>query len=224
MRRIRAAGAALALSIASVVSAQTLNINIGSADLGTPFNPGVRSQAIPDIHPETPVARRQRQPGGAVAGRGIKHSRRGGRRGSGGIRLGKSRSGCAAHHAGLPALCARLRRQPDHHHQHASGSSEPSIPPARHFGGIAHRYTDESISGVTQLAADWVRYTNMIAQEYNQSSVITNPADLAVMNSLVWNSSTPGDTHDLLPKSSEVAAAEGGILGDRQRAAREPHQ
>ena len=49
------------------------------------------------------------------------------------------------------------------------------------------RFYDTSISTLTSMAADWVRYTNVIAQNYKQGDTITDPQDLAVMNSLVWS-------------------------------------
>jgi hypothetical protein len=66
------------------------------------------------------------------------------------------------------------------------------------------RFYDTSISTLSSLAADWVRYTNVIAQTYKQGDTITNPQDLAIMNSLVWSSS-PNDTHAKLPAPTEAS-------------------
>ena len=53
------------------------------------------------------------------------------------------------------------------------------------------------------MAADWVRYTNVIAQTYRQGDTITNPQDQAILNSLVWTTG-PTDTHDKLPTRTEA--------------------
>lgn len=68
----------------------------------------------------------------------------------------------------------------------------------------ARTYTDTSIATVSQLAADWVRYTNIIAQTYHQGDTITNPDDSRIMNSLLWTGTVPGDVHDLLPAPGEA--------------------
>jgi hypothetical protein len=65
-------------------------------------------------------------------------------------------------------------------------------------------YSDTSIPTLTKLAADWVRYTNVIAQTYHQGDMISNPQDQAILNSLVWTTGA-NDTHPTLPAAGEPA-------------------
>jgi hypothetical protein len=66
------------------------------------------------------------------------------------------------------------------------------------------RFYDTSIATLTKVAADWVRYTNVIAQTYRQGDVISNPQDQAILNSLVWTTGS-SDTHATLPTRTEGA-------------------
>jgi hypothetical protein len=67
----------------------------------------------------------------------------------------------------------------------------------------ARRYYDTSIPTLTKVAADWVRYTNVIAQTYHQGDVIDNPQDKAIMDSLVWSSGA-NDVHPTLSAVGEA--------------------
>ena len=58
-------------------------------------------------------------------------------------------------------------------------------------------YTDTSTATLTQLAADWVRYTNVIAQNYRQGDTITG-RDADILNQLDWGG---------MPKLAEQGAA-----------------
>jgi hypothetical protein len=48
----------------------------------------------------------------------------------------------------------------------------------------AFQYTDKSVGSLAGLAADWVRYTNYIVQNYRQGDTITVPGDAAILNAL----------------------------------------
>ena len=65
------------------------------------------------------------------------------------------------------------------------------------------RFYDTSIETLTTMAADWVRYTNIIAQKYRQGDTIADPHNKAIVDALIW-STGPTDTHDKLPTSAEA--------------------
>jgi hypothetical protein len=65
------------------------------------------------------------------------------------------------------------------------------------------RFYDTSIDTVTTMAADWVRYTNIIAQKYKQGDTIADQHNKSIVDSLVW-STGPTDTHDTLPTRTEA--------------------
>ena len=46
------------------------------------------------------------------------------------------------------------------------------------------QYTDNSVGTLASLAADWVRYTNYIVQNYRQGDTISVPGDAAILNAL----------------------------------------
>jgi hypothetical protein len=91
-------------------------------------------------------------------------------------------------------------------------------------------YNDTSTATLTQLASDWVRYTNHIVQTYRQGDTITDPEDLRILNSLSWGG--PDFRDDLLlapgeapvPKvtyweiGNEVNHRDDGDTGDAYRA------
>lgn len=66
------------------------------------------------------------------------------------------------------------------------------------------RFYDTSSATLAKVAADWVRYTNVIAQTYRQGDVIADPQDQAILNSLVWTTGA-NDTHPTLPAAGEAA-------------------
>lgn len=55
------------------------------------------------------------------------------------------------------------------------------------------RFYDTSIPTLTTLAADWVRYTNRIAQNYRMGDVVSDTTDQRILSELRWSSATPGD-------------------------------
>lgn len=65
-------------------------------------------------------------------------------------------------------------------------------------------FYDTSISTLSSLAADWVRYTNHIVQTYRQGQTISDPRDQAIMNSLVWTNAS-GGSFDKLLATTEAA-------------------
>lgn len=87
------------------------------------------------------------------------------------------------------------------------GLAEPDPSPSNPNG---RRFYDTSIPTLTKMAADWVRYTNVIAQTYRQGDVIADPADQAILDSLVWSTgqiepnSGKIDVNDLLPAVGEA--------------------
>lgn len=66
-------------------------------------------------------------------------------------------------------------------------------------------YYDTNTSTLSAMAADWVRYVNHIVPTYRQGDTITNSRDAAILNSLTWSSSFPGDTFDTLLAPGEAA-------------------
>jgi hypothetical protein len=66
-------------------------------------------------------------------------------------------------------------------------------------------YYDTQPSTLSALASDWVRYVNHIVPSYRQGDTITNSRDAAILNSLTWSSSFPGDTFDTLLAPGEPA-------------------
>jgi hypothetical protein len=70
---------------------------------------------------------------------------------------------------------------------------------------LTQEFYDTSIPTLASLAADWVRYTNRIVPTYRQGQAITDPRDQAILNSLQWSSSVPGDNFDKLLRSNEGA-------------------
>jgi hypothetical protein len=69
----------------------------------------------------------------------------------------------------------------------------------------SQRFYDTSIPTLAALAGDWVRYTNHIVPTYRQGQTITDSRDQAILNSLTWSSSTPGDNFDKLLPAGEAA-------------------
>lgn len=66
-------------------------------------------------------------------------------------------------------------------------------------------YYDTNATTLGSMAADWVRYVNHIVPTYRQGDSITNSRDAAILNSLTWSSSYPGDTFDTLLAPAEAA-------------------
>src|SRR5205823_6969976 len=67
--------------------------------------------------------------------------------------------------------------------------------------------------------ADWVRYTNRVAQIYRQGDTITNADDQRVLNDLQWSSATPGDNWPklLLPGEGAVPKVKYWEIGNEPR-------
>lgn len=66
-------------------------------------------------------------------------------------------------------------------------------------------YYDTQPSMLAALAADWVRYVNHIVPSYRQGDAVTEPRDAAILASLIWRSSFPGDSFDTLLAPGEAA-------------------
>lgn len=67
------------------------------------------------------------------------------------------------------------------------------------------RFYTTNTQTLANLAADWVRYTNRIAQIYRQGDIITDLRDQSILNSLVWSSSTSGDNWPKLLAPGETS-------------------
>lgn len=66
------------------------------------------------------------------------------------------------------------------------------------------RYYDTEIDTLAPLAGDWVHYVNRIAQTYRQGDLVTDASDAAILGSLVWSSTYPGDSFDTLLAPEEA--------------------
>jgi hypothetical protein len=60
------------------------------------------------------------------------------------------------------------------------------------------RYYDTRVSTLSQLAGDWVRYTNRIVPTYRQGDVIADPEDAAVLDRINWVNGAGGTFEKLL--------------------------
>ena len=76
---------------------------------------------------------------------------------------------------------------------------------------FSYRYYDTSIATLAKLAGDWVRYTNHIVPSYRQGGAVGDPQDAAILNSLDWSSSTPGDSFAKLLAPGEAIRRRCGI-------------
>lgn len=164
---------------------------------GTPFSRGVRGQAVPSISKSTP----------AIVGTEMSLN----------VARGSSIRGVAG---GLEAdfydwrtrnndqrttTLDYLRFARDYDARlvitaNIRGLAEPDPSPENPNG---RRFYDTSIPTLTKMAADWVRYTNVIAQTYRQGDVIADPADQAILDSLVWTTG-PTDANPVLPAVGEA--------------------
>jgi len=183
----------------SLAEAQT-PITVPAIDLaisGTPFSKGVRGQAIPSINQFRPPATIGTQMGLSVAAgssiRGV----------AGGLEADlydwRTRNNDAR-----STTLEYLRFARDYNANlvvttNVRGLSELDPSPT----ADDRRFYDTSIATVTKVAADWVRYTNVISQTYHTGDAITNSQDQSILNSLVW-STGPTDTHAILPDPGEA--------------------
>jgi hypothetical protein len=198
--------AAVAVTIVGTAAATgAFGVTVSSSDWtgpGTPFSRGVRGMAVPDLNMYR---------NGAAVDRGTV-----GNGGSLQVARGSSIRGVAG---GLEAEVFDWRtrnfdaRPTTLDYLRYSRDYDADLVITTNIRGITapdpnnpgkRLYVDTSVPTVTQMAADWVRYTNVIAQTYHQGDTITNPDDQRVLNSLVWNSANPGDVHDLLPSVGEA--------------------
>jgi hypothetical protein len=194
------AGAILMMAAGTLATAQTLVPTIDLATSGTPFSEGVRGQALPSINQFRPPATIGTQMGAAISNgssiRGV----------AGGLeadlydwrtRNNDQRS----------TTLDYLRLARDNNASliittNVRGLTE--LDPTTASNTSDRRFYDTSVATVTKVAADWVRYTNVIAQTYHEGDTITNPQDQAILNSLVWTTGTT-DTHPTLPARNEAA-------------------
>src|SRR4051794_26897726 len=187
----------LVLGTAIPVSALAQSVGVDLSTSGTKFNPGIRGQAAPCINMYRP---------GATTGNAMAFD----------IARGSNVRGVAG---GLEADIFNWETRNDD----ARFTTLDYLRNARDYGadltitanmrGLtapdpntagARVFTDTSAATMSTLAADWVRYTNVIARTYHQGDTISNPADQAVLNKLVWSSANPGDVHDVLPQPGEA--------------------
>jgi alpha-L-arabinofuranosidase len=186
--------------MAAGTTAGALGVTVSSGDWGvpgTPINPGIRGQAVPDLNMYRP---------GATVGNGasLEVARGSSIRGVfGGLEADFS-DWRTRNDDARPTTLDFLRYSRDYNadlvittNVRGLAAPDPSIPGNRIF-------TDTSIPTITRMAADWVRYTNVIAQTHHVGDTITNPDDQRILNSLVWNSADPNDVHDLLPEPGEA--------------------
>src|SRR4051812_29234617 len=160
-----------ALAVATVRAQTPIVVPaINLATPGTPFSPGVRGQAVPSINEFRP---------GAALGTQMSLD----------VARGSSIRGVAG---GLEADFYDWRNRSndqrattleylefarDYNSElvittNIRGLAEPD-PTTESTGD--RRFYDTSIPTLTSMAADWVRYTNVIAQTYHQGDTITNP-------------------------------------------------
>ncbi|HZZ44752.1 MAG TPA: PEP-CTERM sorting domain-containing protein [Tepidisphaeraceae bacterium] len=197
-RTVFSTAAILSLATAAVSFAGTpIDIDLSAA--GTPFSEGVRGQATPAINQFRP---------GAELGNDMAFDLAEGSsiRGVAGGSEAEDYDWETRNGDARDTTLDYLRDARDYNANliittNMIGLTAPA-PTASNPGGRV--YTDESVATVSQLAADWVRYTNIIAQTYHQGDTITDPDDLRVMNSLLWTGTVPGDVHDLLPAPGEA--------------------
>ena len=189
---------AVVLALAGGAHAQSITVpTIDFSSVGAAFNPGVRGQAIPSINQSRPPSSIGTQMSLDV-GRGS--SIRGV---AGGLeadfydwrtRSNDQRSTTleylrfARDYNSTLIITANIR-----------GLAEPDPTTA---DTSDRRFYDTSIETLTKMAADWVRYTNIIAQQYRQGDTIADPQHKAIVDSLVWTTGAT-DTHDKLPSRTE---------------------
>jgi hypothetical protein len=171
---------------------------IDAASVGTPFSRGVRGQAIPSINQFRPPATIGTQMSLDIArGSSIRGV-------AGGLEADfydwRNRSNDQQ-----STTLEYLRFARDYNAElvitaNIRGLAEPDpTTPATDD----RRFYDTSIETLTTMAADWVRYTNIIAQKYRQGDTIADQHNKAVVDSLIW-STGPTDTHDTLPTRTEA--------------------
>jgi hypothetical protein len=165
---------------------------------GTPFNPGVRGQAIPSVTIDR---------GDFITGmpKALAVSDGSSLRGvAGGLEADtynwKNRNN-SAREGTLNYLRYSRDRKAD---LYITANIRGLVEPDPNSPGD-QRFYDTSISTLATLAGDWVRYTNRIAQIYRQGDTVTDVRDKAILDSLVWSSSTAGDNFDKLLAVGEAA-------------------
>jgi hypothetical protein len=193
----------VAVAVAAVVGAVvpvSADVAVDLSLPGTHFNPGVRGQAVPAVN----ITRPSTWVGNPMA---MDVSRGSSIRGVyGGLEADISDWRTRNYDARMTTL-DYLRYSRDYSADlvittNVRGLTAPDPSPTAAPGSRV--FTDTSIATVTKMAAEWVRYTNRIAQSYHQGDVITDAKDKAVLDSLVWTSNVaPGDVHDLLPAVGE---------------------
>jgi hypothetical protein len=193
------AGCLIALAAAARTGAQTPTpvAPINLAAPGTPFSKGVRGLALPSINQFRPQATIGTQTGLAiVSGSSIRGV-------AGGLEADlydwRTRNGDAR-----STTLDYLRVARDHDAKlvitaNVRGLTEPD--PNGEPG--SRRFYDTSIETVSQVAANWVRYTNVIAQKYRQGDAVSDARDQAILKSLKW-STAENDRHDALPAPGEA--------------------
>ncbi len=164
---------------------------------GTPFSRGVRGQAVPSISKSTPAI--------VVTEMSLNVARGSSIRGVAGGLEADFYDWRTRNNDQRTTTLDYLRFARDYDARlvitaNIRGLAEPDPSPGNPNG---RRFYDTSIPTLTKMAADWVRYTNVIAQTYRQGDVIADPADRAILDSLVWTTG-PTDANDLLPAVGEA--------------------
>jgi hypothetical protein len=185
-----------ALPIATFAQQQAFTTDASSS--GAPFSPGVKGQPIPAVtidRPEYSVG----------VSKALELSRGSSLRGVAGGLEADTFNWKTRNNSARAGTLDYLRHSRDNNSNlYITANIRGLVEPDPNSPGN-QRFYDTSIETLAGLAADWVRYTNHIVQTYRQGHVITDARDKAVLDSLVWNSATPGDNFDKLLAVGEAA-------------------
>lgn len=178
-------------TIATTESRTNKRLDVDMTAAGKPFNPGVRGQALSDVTIDRSAYKIEFADTLAVVNgsalRGV----------AGGLYADlydwKNRNKQAR-----PTTLEFMRYARDHRaNLFVTANTRGLVVPDPANPGKTLYYTTET-AALAPLAADWVRYTNVIVQTYRQGDTVTNPRDSQILNSLVWSSAYPGDTFSTL--------------------------
>jgi hypothetical protein len=188
--------------------AQTISIDTSAP--GTPFSPGVRGQAVPAVN----ITRTQTWVGRVKALEVAKGSSIRGVYGGleADIQNWKTRNNDARR-----TTLEYLKDARDYNADlFITANIRGLVQPDPNGGQM---FYDTSIATLSQLAGDWVRYTNRIAQIYRQGDIIVDPNDQRILNELQWSSATAGDNWPTLlaPGDAPVPKVKYWEIGNEPR-------
>jgi hypothetical protein len=176
-------------------SAQTFTTDASA--MGTPFSPGVRGQAIPAVS----INRAEFQ---VAMPKALEVSRGSSLRGVAGGLEADLFNWKTRNNSPREGTLNYLRYSRDEDADlFVTTNIRGLVQPDPNTPG-SQRFYDTSIPTLASLAGDWVRYTNHIVQTYRQGQTVTDPQDQAILNSLSWSSSFPGDSFDKLLRADEA--------------------